>query len=546
MFNFKNRFTADNFVFIRRAIFLFCIIMFCMAVSCIQIMMINMRHTQAVSDSATSKTLALGESRGIIYDTDLHRLVCNDYSYISAVKPTVKALSEIRGYIDDKAYETASLSVSKQMPFLIDTDCKIKSENLICEKIYKRYNDNQLASHIIGYTDTTGYSGLCGIELAYDRLLESYSGSLKARFFINGKGSVMLGGKVERINDNYNSSGGVVLTIDKKFQNALEKSMDEKQLKKGAAVILDIETGGVVAAVSRPDFNPNKISDYLDDTDSPLFNRAFAEYPVGSVFKPLVAASALEQGIDPKSEFNCNGKISNGNVEFRCLKNHGKVNMATALINSCNCYFVDLIEKIDCSKVIDLAASLGFGNEIMLDDKIGTSSGYLPDIEELDSFAAKANFSFGQGKLTATPIHIAALYSMIANGGFYRKSFLVKGYCDENGVFSSKSEIKPPVKCLSEDNSKILQDILELAVREGTGKTAGVQGVDVAGKTATAQSGEYIDGKERLVTWFAGFFPYVNPKYVAVIVCEDGVSGSKDCGPVFSSLVDYYTTFNYN
>ena len=76
------------------------------------------------------------------------------------------------------------------------------------------------------------------------------------------------------------------------------------------------------------------------------YNRVFAEYPVGSVFKPLVAASALEQGINPKAEYNCTGKIYDGNVEFGCVKSHGQVNMATALINSCNCYFVDYFNVI--------------------------------------------------------------------------------------------------------------------------------------------------------------------------------------------------------
>ncbi len=544
MFNFKR---ADyNYNPVIRAISIFCLIMFCIAFSCIQIALINIRQSQNVSGVSASKTLLLGKSRGIIYDTNMHRMVNSDYYFVSAVKPNVKALSEIRKYIDTQTYDKVLESVKTQTPFLINSDCAIQSENVLCERIYRRYNDNQLAAHLIGYTDSTGHKGLCGIELAYDSMLEANSGSIKSRFFINGNGSVMLGGNIERINENYNSLGGVVLTIDKQFQSALEKAMDENELNKGAAVMLDIKTGAIVGVVSRPNFNPNKIAEYLKDSDSPLFNRAFAEFPVGSVFKPLVAASALEQGIDPKDEIYCSGTIINGNVKFRCTKSHGKVNMATAIIKSCNCYFVDLIEKIDCTQVIDLAASLGLGNKIILDDNIETSGGNLPASERLDSFASRANFSFGQGELTATPIHIATLYSMIANGGNYRKPFIVKGFCEGNGNFNSVTELKPPYKVITEENSKILQDILELAVREGTGQSASVPGMEVAGKTATAQSGEYVDGKERLVTWFAGFFPYESPEYVAVIVCEDGVSGSNDCGPVFSSLVNYYTTINYN
>jgi len=521
-----------------RAVVIFCIIMFCIAFCCLQIVLINILQSDTVSEAIISKSLTLGESRGMIYDSEFNKMVCNEYSYISAVKPTVESLKQIRALVDDITYSRAVESVYSQSPFLIKTDCYIKSEEVICEKIYKRYSNNQLAAHLIGYTDSNGKNGICGIELAYDSVLKKYDGAVKSRFFTNGKGSVMLGYEGERINENYNSPGGIVLTIKNEYQRALENAMDKNELNKGAGVVVSIKTGEVAAIASRPNYNPNSISDYIKDSDSSLFNRAFGEYPIGSVFKPLVAASALEQGTDPEDEFYCTGTIGNGSSEFGCTRSHGNVNMATALVFSCNCYFVDLIEKIDYTQVIDLAASLGFGNRIMLDENIGTSSGALPKTDELDSYASRANLSFGQGKISATPFHIANLYAMLANGGDFRKTFLIKGVCDGQGNFDQTYELKPPYKLISEKNAELLCDILELAVREGTGQSAKVSGINVAGKTATAQSGKFIEGKERLVTWFAGFFPYENPEYVAVIVCEDGESGSKDCAPVFSDFVE--------
>ena len=520
-----------------RAIVVFCVIAIGIASAYLQIALINIRQFNTVSSEFSSKSLTIGESRGLIYDTNMHKLVCIDYSFISAVKPTASVLPKLRNLLNDAEYNRVVESVVNQSPILLNTDKIIKDNDVISEVLYKRYNSNQLAAHIIGYTDSSGHNGLTGIERAYNSFLVANAGICRARFVIDGKGSVMLGGKVEEISENYNSLSGVVLTINKYYQYSFEKAMDECGVTKGAGVLIDIESGAVLASVSRPAFNPNNISDYLNNTESPLFNRAFASFPIGSVFKPLIAAAALEQGIDPDEKVYCDGEITVNSSVFGCTKKHGSVDMSSAIAYSCNCYFVNLIEKIDCSKVVDLAASLGFGNAVLLDDSIKTDRGYLPEINELDSLASRANFSFGQGRLNANPYQIAMLYSMIANGGEYRKPYLIKGYCDSEGVFESVDSVKPPVKVISNKSSMLLREYLRLAVSDGTGKPATVDNVAVAGKTATAQSGEFVDGKERLVTWFAGFFPYENPKYVAVIVCEDGLSGSADCAPVFSLLV---------
>ena len=520
-----------------RAIVVFCVIAIGIASAYLQIALINIRQFNTVSSEFSSKSLTIGESRGLIYDTNMHKLVCIDYSFISAVKPTASVLPKLRNLLNDAEYNRVVESVVNQSPILLNTDKIIKDNDVISEVLYKRYNSNQLAAHIIGYTDSSGHNGLTGIERAYNSFLVANAGICRARFVIDGKGSVMLGGKVEEISENYNSLSGVVLTIDKYYQYSFEKAMDECGVTKGAGVLIDIESGAVLASVSRPAFNPNNISDYLNNTESPLFNRAFASFPIGSVFKPLIAAAALEQGIDPDEKVYCDGEITVNSSVFGCTKKHGSVDMSSAIAYSCNCYFVNLIEKIDCSKVVDLAASLGFGNAVLLDDSIKTDRGYLPEINELDSLASRANFSFGQGRLNANPYQIAMLYSMIANGGEYRKPYLIKGYCDSEGVFESVDSVKPPVKVISNKSSMLLREYLRLAVSDGTGKPATVDNVAVAGKTATAQSGEFVDGKEILVTWFAGFFPYENPQYVAVIVCEDGLSGSADCAPVFSLLV---------
>ncbi|MBQ8027628.1 MAG: penicillin-binding protein 2, partial [Clostridia bacterium] len=239
----------------------------------------------------------------------------------------------------------------------------------------------------------------------------------------------------------------------------------------------------------------------------------------------------------PSEEFDCNGSVSSDNITFGCMKSHGKVNMASALVYSCNCYFINLMEKIDSMHVVDLASSLGFGVKAEIAQGIVAYPGNLPESDELGSFAERANFSFGQGVLTATPIQIASLYSMIANSGEFRPPYLVQGFCDEKGIFNETYKLRSPYKIISKENSGWLSAFLELAARQGTGKNATTDKISVAGKTATAQSGDFSDGDERLVTWFAGFFPYESPEYSLVIMNEDGESGSKDCAPVFSDIV---------
>ncbi len=519
----------------RRSVVLFCFLMVGFVVCCINLVIVNIDNKTAVAGLRTSKTLVLGESRGIIYDYRFNRLVGSDYTYVCAVKPDVSSAEMLRKVLDADSYVDVINQISKGNPAKFVSPRFVAHKDIVCTKIYKRYNNLTLASHLIGYVDYEN-TGVSGIEKSYDSLLKSYSGDYQVRYFTDGTGRVMNGAEVETESDGYNSKGGVVLTLDKNAQFQLEDAMDSCGIVKGAAALLDIKSGAIRAIVSRPNFNPDAVSDYLNDDSSPLFNRSIAAYPIGSVFKPLIAASALEQGFDPQLDYECKGFISDDNIRFNCTKSHGKVNMATALMYSCNCYFINLINKIDCSKAITLASSFYFGCEQEICKGVYTSGGNLPSKDELNSFAARSNFSFGQGSLNATVLQIAGLYAAIANEGEFYLPYAVEGECDEKGIFKSTHTLSAPHKVFSKETADFIAACLELAVREGTGVNAANVKFPVAGKTATAQTGEYFNGKERLVTWFAGFFPYENPEYVLVVMCEDGESGSADCAPVFSKV----------
>ncbi len=521
---------------VSRVITIYLILMFSFGLLPVRIIQIYSGNISAGNVSA-SKSVEIAQSRGLIYDINGERLVADKSSFISVVKPGVLAMNELKQVLDKKAFEAASKEISRNNPIVLELGNSVICEDITTTQIYKRYNSSNLATHVIGYLDESGESGVTGIEKSFDEYLNKHRGVLRARIYAQANGDILAGEETELINDNYNSKAGVVLTIDKKMQAALENAMDSCGLKKGAAVILKVDTGEISAIASRPNINRNNIAECLTDSDLPLFNRCFGAYPVGSVFKPLVALSALEQGITADFEYYCSGSINSGSRSFGCLKAHGKVNMASALCYSCNCYFINLIEKIDFKKVLESAADLGFGSSVELAYGMKTYSGSLPQLKELESAEARANFSFGQGALSANIIQVASLYAAIANGGKYTEPYLVQGLCDEDGEIFNRHISKSPFRLFSSENTNLISSFLELAVREGTGKAAAVADINVCGKTATAQSGEFIQGSERLVTWFAGYFPYESPEYAVVIMCDDGESGSVDCAPVFSKTV---------
>ncbi|MBE6834854.1 MAG: penicillin-binding protein 2 [Ruminococcaceae bacterium] len=405
-----------------------------------------------------------------------------------------------------------------------------------------RYNKNLLCSHLIGYVDSEN-KGVSGIEKCYDDILSYYSGELFIEYSLSATGN-MIGEAGETENKNYLSFGGVVLTIDKNIQFVTEKCLDDGNLEKGAAVVMEVSTGKILALVSRPNFNPNEIEKYLNNENSPLINRALTEYSVGSVFKPIIAASALENGINPDEKYECKGRIKIGDTVFPCHKTdgHGETDLYSATANSCNTYYINLTKNIGFNTLLNTAENFGFGSRYEIADNLFTDNGKLPDENNL-TIGEKANFSFGQGRLTATPVHLAAAYAAIGNKGIYNPPIIVDALVDENRTEYKKVKNNASRRVLSEKNSEIVLKALAMTVDDGSGKNAKSEIVSSVGKTATAQSGQFMNGKEITHSWFIGMFPRENPKYVVVILKENGESGSVDCAPIFKDISQLITSY---
>lgn len=498
-----------------------------------------MLSAQPAAGTASGKRIDIATLRETVYDCNMKPLTNSEHELYAAAKPTLKALESLKKALSEDAVAAIKERMEKKNPIAVKinsaiTDCS----DIITVTVPKRYMSDFLACHIIGYTDSSG-QGISGIEKYYNYVLSKAEKEVYARFFTDANGSVLLGEKIE-ISDSTAPQGGVVLTIDKTIQQITERELDASGAECAAAVVMDIESGAVRACVSRPVFNQNNISKSLENPLSPLINRAFMPFSVGSVFKPVVAAAALENGITEDFEYNCTGSVTLNGVTFNCHKKdgHGILDMQSAVANSCNTYFIELAQKTGAESIINTAADFGFGIETKLDESIYSMSGNLPKISEIDSKAALANLSFGQGSLTATPLQICSAIATAANGGTVVKPYLVEGTVSDDGIYTRIKRYSESKQIISETTANKIQGFLLSVVEEGSGRRAKSEIISCAGKTATAQTGKFKGGEEIFNAWFAGYFPADNPRYAVVIMKEDGGEGAVSCAPVFKKIAE--------
>ncbi|MGN1347345.1 MAG: peptidoglycan D,D-transpeptidase FtsI family protein [Acutalibacteraceae bacterium] len=492
-----------------------------------------------VGSAYSSKTLLIGQTRGNIYDCNLQKLVNKENKLVCAAKCGAYSLSYIGSLKDKEKAESLSAQLTKGLPVIFETDEKIQNDDMETFEVPERYEDSDFLCHVIGYTDSSGH-GVSGIEKAYDTLLSQGSGSLSVTFQTDAKGRVLTGIVPTVKDDNFNSASGVILTIDEDIQQIAENAMKECEIDSGACVILSAEDAGISALVSTPTYSRDNLEKALKDNNSPLMNKALSAYAVGSVFKPIIAASALENKIETDFDYSCNGKTEINGTEYICngQTSHGKMNLKSALEVSCNTYFVNLSKRLEADMIYKTCTDLGFSADTYLCDGISGEAGAFPEEEELENKGVKANISFGQGNFTATPLQMAASYLAIANGGYYKYPYLIKGTIDSTGNLI-QTQKKPDSRVLSEQTCNILRSDLISTVENGNAYNAECSLCTVAGKTGTAQSGSYDEsGKEILRTWFVGFFPANDPLYCVAILSENGQSGARDCAPVFSIIAE--------
>ncbi len=526
---------------VKRACGVFALLVFLFCIIGIRTADIAINSEQAAVASS-SMSIDLETLRGTVYDCNMQLLTNCENSLYVAAKPTNRAIAALKKVLLPEIFDSVIERMSKGKPVAVKAEYSPEKNEDIAEiNVAKRYSSDSLACHIIGYLDNTG-RGVSGIEKSFNEILSKGTSTVNVKFSSNARGRVMLGEEIA-VEGNNVPKNGVVLTIDKDIQEITENALDSSEAECAAAVVIEIESGAIRASVSRPLFNPEIISESLGDENSPFINRAFLPFSVGSVFKPVVAAAALESGISGEFEYNCTGCVTHNGVTFNCHEEngHGVLNMEQAVAKSCNTYFIALALETGAENVIDTAEKFGFGKPAELAEGINSSSGVLPDAQSFDSKAAVANISFGQGELTATPLQICSMMAAIARGGVYVSPCLIEGEVDENGKITEKRPYSEKKQIISERTAALLRRFLEKVVSDGSGRRAGSDFVACAGKTATAQTGRSENGEEIYNAWFAGYFPADNPKYAVAILRENGGEGAISCAPVFRKIAEMVT-----
>jgi len=353
-----------------------------------------------------------------------------------------KQLAAISGKDEQKII---SLIKADSRPFKLKTDIdavtaqkinnlKLSGVLAVAEKV--RYSFTSLGAHIVGYTNTADNRGVSGLEAMYDEILRGSQPEYVAAMVDASQQLIPgLGYKKLHIAEGTGPSN-IVLTIDTRIQKIVESIMD-KNINKGAVVVMRPSTGEILAMASRPNFDANNLGDYLASDTAPFLNRALAAYQPGSVFKLVLAAAALENKIvKPQDTFFDPGYVDVNNVRIKGWDfekgARGTISFTDAIAYSSNPVVINVGLKLGADELITYAKRLGFGHKTKLDFD-GEADGNLPTAESLYP-GDLANLSIGQGFLEATPLQVASLIGTIVNDGIKVGPCLVSRFTTPDGV----------------------------------------------------------------------------------------------------------------
>jgi len=502
-------------------------------------------------------------ARGKILDTNGELIVGSAISYDVVVLPqerealekTFSGLSVLLGVSTEdlwrkfrRGYSEPSVPVAVVKNISLEKAVSIEERKLDIDGVViqsgavRFYPYGALASHILGYLSQIdrwrltkladyGYKtkdivGMGGIEEKYDYYLRQEGGGLSVEVDHQGRFSRVLGFRPAQ------SGKDVQLTLDLRIQKITEIALEGKA---GAVVMMDPESGEILAMSSAPNFAPSlfvnkankSVSDLFADPASPLLNRAITGlYPPGSVFKPIVAVAGFETNkINMVTTYNCPGFLRVGRREFKCWDTHQNQNLLQAIAHSCDVFFYKTGLAVGAQAIHDYALRFGLARPTAIELPY-EESGFIPNPiwKKIYKFQKwydgdTANFSIGQGEVLTTPLQICRMMAVFANRGKLVTPYLVKAI-DGVDVSANHRRISP----LAIKNSTInnINKGLRGAVSEekGTANVLANLGVSVAGKTGTAQNPRGLSHG-----WFVGYAPYENPRYVICVLLEHGAHG---------------------
>lgn len=400
------------------------------------------------------------------------------------------------------------------------------------------YPNSQVAAHVVGFTGIDP-GGLEGVEKKYDATILGNTGFLVTERDALGRDIALKKGSEGKSGSKGNN---VVLTLDKNVQYIAEKELTNAVVKSGAkagiAIVMEPDTGRVLAMANYPSFNPNSFAEY---GQAVLRNRAIADsFEPGSTFKIFLVASALEAGvIRPGDMFNCeNGSYSMFGRTIHDTHKYGALSVPQILKYSSNIGAAKIGSRLGPERLYAALTGFGFGEKSSI-DLPGEASGMLRPQSKWYGIDL-ATISFGQG-VTATALQITNAVSVVANGGNLMKPYLVDRIVDDNGVVLQQFAPQVKRRILSPETAKTVARMLEgVVVEGGTGTGAAVEGYRVAGKTGTAQK---VEGRgysaDKRTASFVGFVPLDKPRLAIMIVIDEPTTstyGGVVAAPAFSAI----------
>ena len=493
-------------------------------------------HTYAARAEAQSTVrLSLPARRGSFYDHSGLLLTGLETRYLALCFPGENNYTRLYAFTDSAGQALLYRNRNRSAPFLLEVDRDLSGRGIRCFATARRCAEVPLCQHLIGYLDAEG-RGTAGLEKALDSQLAGTKEHDTLVCAVTAQGRLRAG-ETPQLTRQDSSAVGVQLTISRPVQRAAE-AVAADTMTSGCILVLDTATAAVRASVSVPGYDPDDLAASLDAPDSPFLNRALESYAVGSVFKPVLAAAALEQGILP--EYECTGAVVVDGQIFRCAGGvpHGTVDMTAALEKSCNGYFIRLGQQLGAEKLLDTAKAFGFGQSLPLAEGLAAEAGQLPTPQELAQSGQLANFSFGQGSLLATPLQVAALFNTIAADGVYRAPYVLQATLDETTGQPMETLSHPRGRrVLPAQSAALLRAMLVQVVQQGTAQDAAGLSGGAGGKTGTAQTGQFTpEGTERCNLWFAGFWPAEKPRYTIVVLQDGAVHTAYSGAAIFAQV----------
>ena len=547
-----------------------------------------------LADENRISTRLLIPPRGIIYDRNGEMLATNRQNFQAMivaeqtpnVQETLNAFKKIMP-LSEAEEERVKKDLKRNRSFV---PIKIK-ENLTWEEVAKiqlnapelpgiiideglsrYYPYGEKMAHVIGYVSSVsekdikddpllevpGFKiGKSGIEKLFEKKLRGSGGNLKLE--VNAFGRIMK--EIERTDGIPGER--VDLTIDARLQS---KAFDLFGEESGAAVLLDVNTGEILAFVSTPSFDPNVMAQGLstemwnslvNDEKKPLSNKALAgQYSPGSTFKMIVALAGLESGaIKPESRSFCAGKMFLGSHAFHCWKEHGHgyIDVVEALQHSCDIFFYETAQKLGIEKIAEMARRFGLGSKVDVGLE-NEKSGLIPDKAwKLKRFGEPWQqgenliSGIGQGYILTTPIQLATMTARLVNGGYEIKPTFSK----------VNDERKNKIKRINVSTANL--DLIKEGMYNVVNKPGGTawrsqfdyNGQRMGGKTGTTQvrrismkerqtgviAQEDLPWKYRNHALFVGYAPQDNPKYAVAVLVEHGRGGSTVAAPIGGKLL---------